>query len=255
MSERLKGGELKQSPSKSGVTISGNKTLEEFIAEEEAKELGEVLTPDNLPSYHKARPKYSEQKEPNGTTRILTRREINAEQWEKIMESQKSIEGVIAALLLSGREVTGREIQNNCVRQLGITKKKYSQRSTYLYHKTDFGKFIISRRSGKGASYKLVPAALECKPEELLYFVYKGNHKSRELVLEHHKGLKPYLEEKPKRTHEELLEEAKEKFKKAKEGKLQSSTKISTAIGDVVSQELGVKVSVSGRVEVIFKWE
>ena len=249
MSERLKGGELRRSPSKSGVTISGTKTLEEFVAEEEAKELGEVLTPDNVASYHKARPRYEEQKESNGVTRILTRREINAENWEKIMENEKTIEGIIAALLLSGREVSGREIQENCIRRLGITKKKYSQRSTYLYHKTDFGKLIESRRDGKGASYKLVPAALECKPEELLFFVFKSNRKARESVLEHHKGLQAYLEEDEKGQDPVVNDEDKEEVEKP------IASTMTSAVEQVMSQALGVNVVVKGRVEIVFKWE
>jgi hypothetical protein len=70
--------------------------------------------------------------------------------------------------------------------------------------------------------------------------------------------LRPYLEEKPKKDRRELelLEAAKEKFKKARELKESKSPDvITTAIGNAVSQELGVKVSVSGRVEIVFKWE
>jgi len=245
----VKGGELPPPQSKSGVT-AGSMTLEELIAEEESKEMGEQLTPDNVIPYHKGRGRYKETKEPNGATRILTRREINAENWEKIMENEKTIEGVIASLLLSGREVSGREIMNNCVRQLNITKKMYSQRSTYVYHKTDFGKFIESRRDGKGASYKLVSAALECKVEELLHFVYKGNVKGRETILEHHKGLRPYLE-----SSEKKEDQVKEKSKKPEPPSKETSSGIATAINNVVAQELGVNVSVSGRVEIVFKWE
>lgn len=239
----LKGGSLPPPKSSSGIEIGG-KTLEELLGEVEAKELGEQLVPDNVLPYHKSRARYAEEKGKREPTRILTRREINAENWEKIMENQKTIEGIIAALLLSGREVTGREIQENCVRRLGISKKMYSQRSTYLYHKTDFGKFIESRRDGKGASYKLVSAALECRPEELVHFVYKGNAKARETILEHHKGLQPYLEDKPK----ELAEE--QKLPKVKEKTLPSGT----SIKPILPSSVGVNIVVSGQVEVVFRF-
>ena len=258
---RLRGGDLSRPSSGSAVTIDG-KTLEEYIAEEEAKELGEELHPDHLSVYHKSRPRYAEKKEGKGPTRILTRREINAENWEKIMENQKSIEGVIASLLLSGREVRGAEIQNNCMRQLGITKKKYSTRSTYLYHKTDFGKFIESRRDGKGAAYKLVPAALDCKPEELMLFIYKGNDKARETVLEHHKGLRPYLEvDKEKKEskidkkisdYSDMMDEAKEKLAKVREKDV--ATALNNSIKPIVPSSLGVNIVVSGKVEVVFRF-
>ena len=229
----------------SGVKI-GDRTLEEFIAEEESREIGEVLTPERKPVYHKGYDKHLAYKESSGHTRIYTRREINAENWEKIMENQKTIEGVIAALLLSGREVTGRELQNNCVRQLSITKKKYSTRSTYLFHKTDFGKFITSRRDGKGAVYKLVPAALDCKPEELLFFIYKGNDEARNKVLEHHKGLAAYLEPKEKKKEEVTTKDLTPTTRDT--GKF-----IRNVVSEAIAQELGVNVKVSGRVEIVFK--
>lgn len=246
----VKGGDLTKPLSGSAVTLDG-RTLEEYLDEEEGKELKEKMTPENLALYRKNRARLKEHKESNGTTRILTRREINAENWEKDMENQKTIEGVIASLLLSGREVSGSELQNNSMRQLGIPKKEYTGRSTYLFNKTDFGKFIEKRRGGKGFSRKLVPAALELKVEELMHFVYKGNPKGREMILEHHKGLRPYLESNKAKVSD-LLEETKEKFKKIKDARTDG---IATAISKAVSQELGVKVSVTGRVEIVFKLE
>lgn len=241
----VKGGELPDQKSGSGVTI-GEHTLEEFVAEEESKEIGEVLTPDRRPVYHKGYDKHLAYRESSGHTRIYTRREINAENWEKIMESQKTVDGIVASLLLSGREVTGRELQENCIRQLNIPKKKYSMRSTYLFHKTDFGKFITSRRDGKGATYKLVPAALECKPEELLYFVHKSNIEAREKVLEHNKGLAAYLDpdekEKKAESKDNLLAK-EETVKKA----------MTSAVAEAISQSLGVNVNVSGRIDIVFK--
>ena len=246
----IRGGELPEKSSGSGVKV-GDHTLEEFVAEEEAKEMGEVLTPDKGSAYHKGYDKHLPRKESNGPTRVYTRREINQMEWEKMMESQKSIEGVIAALLLSGREVTGKELQNNCVRQLNITKKQYSTRSTYLYHKTDFGKFIESRRDGKGASYKLVPAALECKPEELMFFIHKSNVEARNKVLEHHKGLAAYLESDVK----EKKAKAKEKSLEKNDEKEVKGSSLSTGLSEVISNVLGVNVNVSGRIEIVFKRE
>ena len=262
---RITGGELSRPASKSAVTV-GNQTLEEVLAEEESKNIGETLTPTNLSFYHKKKAKYADTKGPSSHTRIYTRREINAMTWEKMLDDQKTIEGVIASILLSGKEVPGTEIQNTCVRHLNITKKRYSTRSTYLYNKTDFGKFIESRRDAKGRCFKLVPAALDCKPGELMHFVYKGNHKARNAVLEHHKGLMAYLaeaksKEKRERSKEENeaikkkmaeLRERKALIKEVKEGTKNSLT---TAINEVVSKTLGVNVSVGGKIEIVFKWE
>jgi hypothetical protein len=244
----LKGGDLPPPRSGSAVTV-GDKTLEEYVDEQEGREFKDRLTPDNVIPYHKNRARYADHKEPTDPARVLTRREINAENWEKIMENQKTVDGVITALLLSGREVSGRELMNNCVRQInGLTKKKYSTRSTYLFHKTDFGKFIQSRRSGKGATYKFVAAALECKPEELMYFIYKDRKEAREQVLEHHVGLKPYLEDpapkskdpvKPKTTTPQLSQPPVDN--------------VVEVVREAIGKALGVEVKVSGRVEIVFK--
>jgi hypothetical protein len=249
MGQKLEGGELSKPISGSGIIIGGEKTLEELLAEEEAREMGETLVPDNLASYHKTYAKHKERRESNGPARVLTRREINAEQWEKNMENAKTIEGVIAASLLSGREVSGKELQNNCLRRInGLTKKKYSTRSTYLFHKTDFGKLIESRREARGRSYKLVSAALELKPEELLQFVYKT--KARDVIVEHHKGLRPYLEEvKKEKVNPEKVEHGGVVENKPEE------TSARAKIQSIVPSTLGVNIFVSGKVEVIFRWD
>ena len=245
------GGDLPAPQSGSGITIAGSTTLEEFVDTEASKETGEALVPDkNLPGhsrrFNRGYDRYESKKGARQPARVYTRREINAMEWEKIMENQKTVDGVIASLLLSGREVTGRELQENVVRQLNTTKKKYSTRSTYLFHKTDFGKFIESRRDGKGAAYKLVPAALECKPEELLFFVHKSNTKARNAVLEHHKGLVAYLEEEK--------EAPTSKPEKDLTPKVEPTGKtVQEAVATAIVQELGVNVNVSGRIEIVFK--
>ena len=259
MGKKMKGGELERPRSGSAITIEGNQTLEEFVSEQEAKELGEQLTPDTRGTYHKSRARHSEYKEPSGSGRILTRREINAENWEAMVMNEKTIDGVITSLLLSGREVSGKELMNNCLQQVtGANKKKYSTRSTYLFHKTDWGKFVENRRSAKGRAYKFVAAALECKPEELLVFMYKGSPKARETILEHHKGLRPYLEDTKKKESEEDMKKrmAGLREKRAlKKKEREAPNSLSTVITNTVTERLGVDVSVGGRIEIVFKRE
>lgn len=167
------------------------------------------------------------------------------------MEHEKTMEGVMAALLLSGREVPGVELMNNCMRRLNVVKKKYSQRSSYLFSKTDFGRFVVKRREGKGTAYKLVPAALELKVEELMHFVYKGNKKGREAILEHHKGLRPYLEvEKPIEPDPPNSDEDTASDEPAKAAPIMTNL-----IENAISQALGVNVIVKGRIDIVFRWE
>jgi hypothetical protein len=226
----------------------GDRTLEEYIDEQEGYEVRKGLTPDVIPFKHRqGKVKYADHKEPLQPARVLTRREINAENWEKIMENEKTVDGVITALLLSGREVTGKELMNNCLRQIsGLTKKKYSTRSTYLFHKTDFGKFITSRRSGKGASYKFVPAALDCKPEELMHFIYKDAKQARATVLAHHVGLKPYIEEPAPKSKDYLKSTTPQLSQPPVDNVVE-------VVREAIGQALGVEVKVSGRVEIVFK--
>jgi len=224
-------------------------TLEEVRAAEEAKELGETLVPDTVVPYHKARTKF---KEANGITkagRVLTRREINKEQWEKQLMDANSIDEAIIAVLLEGKEVLGSDIRDQVLKtQPEVSNKKYAMRCSYLMHKTDFGLLVERRRAGKGVAYKLVTAALDCRVQELAVFAYKHD-KAREEVLAHHKALKPYFEsaDKPATRWRD----------QAKSPDLQPPTKppleIQGTIENAISNALGLNVSVQGRIEIVFK--
>lgn len=206
---------------KSGIMVNGQ-PLEAILAKETAVKLSAALLPENIVPYTKPLIKYIH-KESDGATRVLTRREINLETWEKTMYNQDTIDGIVASILLSGREATTGELRSMCIKQLDVSKAKFQQRISYLMNKTDFGKFVERRREGRGSAYKLVPATLELKSEELLAFVYKGNSRERAIILSQHKGLIPYFsdEEQP----------------------------ASTITGLPVALDINVKV------EVTFKWE
>jgi len=270
MSEKFKGGELPRPPSASGILIGGNVTLEEHIFLEEAKELGEELTPDNVKPYHKTKMKYKEHKESNNPGRILTRREINEEQWERIIMSQTTIDGAIIGALLSGREMSGTELRDAVLQAIpGSTPKQYSTRSTYIFHKTDFGRFIKSRRSAKGRMFKLVTAALDCTVEDLIPFIYKTQVDERTAILNKHIALQPFLQENDSEEIEENTESEKQikpeepkiepKDVNVEDSEIVKDTEVSVnnAIKNAitnVSNSLGINVTVNGKVEIVFKW-
>lgn len=242
MGKVIRGGELKPSRSASAIEIGG-RTLEEVIAREESKDMEETLVPDKVIKYSKVKARHASHKEPNGPGRVFSVVEINAEKWESIMETMSTVEGVIVASLLSGKEVTGIQLRENCLKQVsGADKKSYLIKSSYIFSKTPFGKLITKRREGKGTAYRLVPAALDCRVDELMVFVGGGSSKARNTVLDHHKALRPYLEESETKTSE---------TPKLKE----PIPDISNAIGTAISKALGVNVSVQGKIEIVFKWE
>lgn len=260
--------ELKKD-SASGVTIDG-KTLEEILAEEEAKELGEQLAPDSKSPYHKTRVRHKEHKEKNSTGEIWSRKKINAYTWEKMVMQAKSIDLTIISALLSGDEVSGTMLGDLVMKSQGVQRRQYYVRMTHLLHKTDLGKLIVDRPAGKGKVFKLVTAALDCKPEELAVFIYKDLDPRKE-ILERYKALRPYVEEEPKiETEEKVADETELDVKetpeeKSEEEKVETwenvteidkpiTTMVNKVIQEAVSQALGINVTVSGRVEVVFKF-
>jgi hypothetical protein len=164
-----------------------------------------------------------------------------------IMESG-SMDSAFITALLSGKEMFGPDICKLVLQSVpGATQKKYDMRISYLVHKTDLGNIIEGSRAGKGRSYRLATAALDCKPEELLTFCYKDPR--RNAVLEHHKALRPYFEaKKPEPT------ESPKPAKQATGGDLAGAMpKIKGALETVLTNALGVNVIVSGRIEFVFK--
>lgn len=242
------------SESASGITIGG-KTIEEIVAEEESKEMGEELTPDRIAPYHKCRSRHKTYTESNGFSRVWSRREINAATWEKMLMDSKDIYQSIIGVLLSGREMPGQEICRTVITtKAGITKKEYTQKSTYLFNKTDFGKLLIRRREGKGFAFKLCSAALDCKQEELMVFTYAASRypKRREQVLAHHKSLRPYFEPDPDQTTSKADPQKSPGLNDLSKPAA-SKTAISAALETALSNLLGVNVNVSGRIEIVFK--
>jgi hypothetical protein len=116
----------------------------------------------------------------------------------------------------------------------------------YLMTKTDLGKVIERRHEGKGKAYKLVTAALDCRPEELATFAYKS--KARDKVLAHHKALKPYLQADESEAKPELTHKAKADL--ADLGR--PGREITGILETALSETLGVNVTVSGCIEIKF---
>lgn len=245
----LKGGNIPQSESASGITI-GDKTLEEIVAEEEAREEAEAITPDPVTPYRNPVIRYLEKKQPDGVGRVWTRREINKATWEKLLMSAPTLDHAIISVLLSGTEVSGSQIKEYVMKNnAGITPKQYDIRCSYLMNQTDLGKIVERRREGKGMAYKLVTAALDCKPEELVVFVRKSP-KPREAVLLHHKALRPYFE-----LDETVKGKIHPKTEKPDTGDLSKATKgITAAIENALTDILGVNIAIGGRIEIVFKF-
>ncbi len=225
------------------------KTLEEVIEEEVTKEKAKKITPDPvIPHHRKQIPKFPAKNGRKGLAKIFTRREINKLKWKEIAMDATSIDECIAVVLLRGQEVSGPEIRGELAKVgKSFEKKKFQQRFSFILHKTGFGKLVESRREGKGRMFKLVTPALDLTGKELANFSYKG--KATEEVLANHPALNVYFEDKEKPVHKEP-----QPGKKTDLGDLVEATgPLNGALEKVLSQELGVNVQVSGRVEIVFK--
>ena len=255
----------------SGITIGGSKTLEQFIAEQEAKEESdEYFSEGRKPLYVKPRSRIEKiMKKKGGVVRIYSRREININHWkEHLMNLQSSklsqtakLDRAILQILLSGKEIIGRDLATLVMEALPeITKKSYDIRASHLTRQTDLSKLVEIRKVGNNNCFKLVTPALDLTVEELHVFAYKSWQKRHE-VLEKYKSLRPYFEEEKPSTQIEVTRELDtEEIQPDKEPEmpdLSRSEKIHTEINDVIGQAiskaLGIEVNVSGRVEFVFK--
>ena len=257
----------------SGVTIGGNKTLEEYLDEEEAKETAcEYIQIGKQPKYFKPRDKFKIMKGKSGITRIYTRREINKEHWrEQLMNLKDSslskaarIDRAILTVFLNGKEIIGRDLKVLVKQALpDVTRKDYDIRASHLTRKTDLSKLIEIRRIGNNNCFKLVTPALDLRVEELHMFAYK-DMKKREEVLKRHKGLRPYFEEEKKphiqlevkpdaepQTEPDKTDPAPDMAHVGKEPLW--SEEIHGTLEQAMSKALGIDVSISGRIEFVFK--
>ena len=260
--------------SASGITIGGDKPLEEYLAEKETiEEAEEYISAERRPLYTKPRSKIKTMNGKHNITRLYSRREINKEHWGKLLMNLQNanlsataqLDRAIIQILLSGKEIIGRDLAV-LVRQAlpGVTKKSYDIRASHLTRKTDFGRLVEIRRAGNNNCFKLVTAALDLRAEELHVFAYK-DMKKREVVLKHHKALRPYFEV-AKPDLSEKLKEAKEKSIKTDEALKEAelapeitpigkewSDDIHGSLETALSKALGIAVNISGRIEIVFK--
>jgi hypothetical protein len=238
----------------SGITIGGEKTLEEYLYEEQAKEDSvEVNTPD--PVSRKNRPiiRYKDRKGPDGVGRVWTRKEIIMETWEEQIEKTENVDKAFCILFLRGEEYTGTELKQTVIKYFPDKNMRTIEvRLSHILNKTDFGKLILRRREGKGMAMRLVPAALDLTPSELHLFVYKKPKQKKEL-LEKYIGLKPYFA--PEESGPAMDAHFSGSPDPADPVKpITESASISATIETALKEALGVNVHVSGRIEIAFKF-
>lgn len=253
--------------SASGVTIGGSKTLEQFLAEQEEKEeTNEYVSGSKQPLYLKPRSRIATiMKRKGGVVRIYSRREINIEHWKEHLMNLKSsnlsktakLDRAILQILLSGKEIIGKDLAALVLQALpGTSKKSYDIRASHLTRQTDLSKLIEIRRIGNNNCFKLVTPALDLRVEELHTFAYK-NMQNREEVLRSHKGLRPYFEPEKKTPIQTPDKDKIEPEPQPDEPDLSTTEKINAGLNNVLEQAistaLGIEVNVSGRVEIVFK--
>jgi len=245
--------------SKSGITIEG-KPLEEFVRDVEAQDTYEEekrkANKTKTSIYHKGRCKYKGKTGRSSYTRILTRREINKEKWEDILMTVKHLDLAIITVLLSGREWTGVEIMEQIKKTMPeLTKQTFRIRMNALTLKTDLGNVITVRKAGAKNIYRLKTPALDLSPEQVRVFVYK-DYKVREEVLDKYPALKTYFPDKrsdpplpKKQTDKDTTPDVPPDLSK------RIWDKLSEQVEELITKQLGVNVKVSGKVEIVFKFE
>jgi len=242
----------KKSPS--GITIEGE-PLERYVETEKAKELLDEVQSDvseKVALYHKGRTRVPEQKHPNGRVKCLTRREINLQYGERLLMESTKLDDAIMRVLLLGDRSAGTHIWNMVKEVLPDTvKKDYDSRMSYFVRKTDLKHLITVIKVGNNNVYELVEAARGLSPGELLAFSAKSKKAlaERAALLYQHEGLQIYFQ--PPDTPTAPPDTGIDTEVKAQD--LPPSTALEGAISQAITKALGVKVEVSGRIEIVFK--
>jgi hypothetical protein len=244
-------------------------TLEGHLDEEEKQEKGADLRESiGVPIYKYKYPIREKDKgdkphKRESTTKIYSRQEINDMQWEQVMQSSASrhdLTGVIIGALLSGRNFTVEDMVKEVNRIYpSAVESKIKARFFSLYSKSPLRHLLDTKKVGDGTlakTHRLKAVGRELTPEEL-DVIYYGRSKAEDLTIlyEVHPELKSIIEEGEKETgNEESTHTANVRVQPEEFPMQEISDGIRNAVKTSI-ESLGVNVNVSGRVEIVFKFE
>jgi hypothetical protein len=250
----------------SGVTITdadGNQmTLEEVMDDDEAAEVGQAIRSDRYTLYHKPRLVVPGGADQRATTTAYTIAEINDFNWRRrtMTVTKVNVAEAICALIATGEEYSIREIHAAFKKKQSVLNYDSVRfRVTHMFTKTKL-KYIVEGARHKGGMqkyYKLLPIASDMLPRDLLSLAYaKSNPTEYKDTCKRFTDVCIYIEE----QENDLQNTPKKGIKKPTENTAVKATPEKTPLNieglleEKIGEALGMKVEVTGRVEVVFKF-
>ena len=269
----------------SGITI-GDKTLEEWIDEEEEREslaqANEVihLGTSKRDHYRKQKSRRPTKKQRNGVVRKWSQYEINIRDKENLMQKVESTtEAIMLKFISSEDHLTVAELTNyarTACQKPDLTRSSLASVMTTL-KRSDVGYFIEGDNDpdGKGYLYWFVPEARNMTFEQVRAVYRKNNPDGLDNVVKSIPALEKYIARGNKwLTHDSrspaLKAATKARTEKAKEDKPNdsadttpedviasklSSSHLSKAIERSIKEALGINVSVNGKIDIVFSFK
>jgi hypothetical protein len=216
----------------SGITIDGEKTLEEFLDEEEAKALSEGVELESREVrrslYRGKGIRWESEKGRSGRTRFFTDREIRKEYGIMAKPFQTTVENIIWAIFHK-QPITVKQIAKEINWEKSISSLSAQMKG--IWDRLGVEAQIIDRKPVKGGP-------------GFTYFVRDGVDMTDEAAIQKYKATPDPRSKKSKKNNriKEMLEISEE------------VSPIEKVISETISNKLGVKVEVTGHVEVVFRF-
>ena len=239
----------------SGITLTladgSRQTLEEVVDEESLRNIALHSDKENrYKLYRRPHIKASTNGKVDKSTRtkLWTVREVAKINWERrTMEiTGENLSASICDLLATGESYTTKNIYE-VFREKGteLTLQQVRTRVNYMIYQTQLRHLIYDKEKiGNAHLYKLKGVASDLSSKDLLTFVYsKSSKKAYREVLDRNPDVAKYLNGSEVEPEEDVAP-VEEK----------TSDDINEALAKVIGEQLGMRVEVTGRVEVVFKF-
>ncbi len=235
-------------------------TLEEIVDEEGLAEVGEESKKENKFQlyYRPQKGKLTEVRDKRRITRIYTKAEIGKLNWQrrKMKITTNNMVEAVCELLVTHESYSATDMFE-AFKEKGTDiddVQKVRSKLGWMFTHTRLGYIVDTVADGRTKMFSLVPAAHKLSADDLMTVVYSKS-KSKEdyrKLMESNKELYQYM------LFKEAAEDDKEKKTKAvtedaepTEPKPIAST-IEEVIGKAIADTLGVKVEVTGRIDIVF---
>lgn len=253
----------------SGITITladgSVQTLEEVVDEDALREVAiQTKGEGRYKLYHRPHLRLAKAGDKRRVTKIYTAREVAKLNWErrKMKVTGENVTTAICELLATGNTFSTKDMFIAFEDKGGITLtlQQLRTRFNFMIYQTRMKHILQDQSSGATHFYTVMTIAQDLSAAELVTVVYS---KSRPIeykeLLEKYPALGLHMQvmESPDVSEEEVETKVEEVVKNPKTESPKPKTLktgIEEKMGEVLSEAFGVKVEVTGKVEIVFKF-